>query len=318
MRTLICLLTLASAGTSVFAADAEDVADELAQRWYETEIVVFERTSVADLHHGEVLDRDEPRAYPARLMSLIDGSEHPWALDPETASEASRFRMGRGVDMRPVKRRAKRRPTPPAEGAMPTGEATEAENEPPTDKELFLEALNRFEATLPDRALVPLDNFVLAEQARKLTRGNRHRVLWHKRWLEALPKRGRSRPVLVQTGPLSDGVFELEGSLGVSVGRYLHLDAELWLHVPAAMIEPAPEDEAPDGPPVEDLSAEVELELPPFMAEPLRYRALKERRRLKSDELHYLDHPRFGVLVIIQPTAIPEELVAQLTALEEG
>ena len=315
MRTLICLLALTSVTSSVFAADAEDVADQLAQRWYETEIIVFERTGIADQHHGEVLDRDEPRAYPARLMSLLDGSEHPWALDPETASEAARFRMGRGVDLRPAKRRPKRRSAPVPEPVEP--EADEAEDEPPTDKELFLEALNNFEATLPGRALVPLDNFALLEQAKRLTRGNRHRILWHKRWLEALPQRGRSRPVLVQTGPLSDGIFELEGSLGVSVGRYLHLDAELWLHEPAVMIEPVPQSEAQDGPPVEDLSAQLDVELPPFMAESLRYRALKERRRLKSDELHYLDHPRFGMLVIIQPTAIPEELVAQLTALEE-
>jgi hypothetical protein len=48
---------------------------------------------------------------------------------------------------------------------------------------------------------------------------------------------------------------------------------------------------------------------------------LDERRRLRSEELHYLDHPKFGVLVRIDPIEPNETinlLVADLEALEEA
>ena len=48
------------------------------------------------------------------------------------------------------------------------------------------------------------------------------------------------------------------------------------------------------------------------------YFVLDERRRLRSDELHYLDHPKFGVLAVIQPVGVPEKLIDALTAIEEA
>ncbi len=40
-------------------------------------------------------------------------------------------------------------------------------------------------------------------------------------------------------------------------------------------------------------------------------------RRLRSGEAHYLDHPKLGVLVRIEPVTPPESLSAAYLALEE-
>ncbi len=34
---------------------------------------------------------------------------------------------------------------------------------------------------------------------------------------------------------------------------------------------------------------------------------LQDRRRMRSSELHYLDHPIIGVIVIIRPFEVPKE-----------
>ena len=40
------------------------------------------------------------------------------------------------------------------------------------------------------------------------------------------------------------------------------------------------------------------------------YLAFEQHRRMRSGELHYLDHPKLGVIVQVDPVAIPEELLA--------
>ena len=69
----------------------------------------------------------------------------------------------------------------------------------------------------------------------------------------------------------------------MSRGRYLHLDTDLVLRDAVS-------------------------------AQPYRIRL---HRRLRSEELHHLDHPAIGVLVRIDPIAIPAELVRSAAALEE-
>ncbi len=51
---------------------------------------------------------------------------------------------------------------------------------------------------------------------------------------------------------------------------------------------------------------------------PAGYMQLHESRRMRSGELHYLDHPKLGILVRIDPVQIPDSLSEAYTALEEG
>jgi len=53
----------------------------------------------------------------------------------------------------------------------------------------------------------------------------------------------------------------------------------------------------------------ADLELPP-------YTRLEQSRRVRSGELHYIDHPELGVLVRVTPVAAPELLLEQFTLLQ--
>ena len=76
---------------------------------------------------------------------------------------------------------------------------------------------------------------------------------------------------------------ELQGLIKVILARYLHVDADLLL-TPQLAIE------------TEDLYGPDEQE-----SKPTVYRLKQMRRRIRSNELHYLDHPVLGVLVMIRP-----------------
>ena len=54
---------------------------------------------------------------------------------------------------------------------------------------------------------------------------------------------------------------------------------------------------------------EREQSLPPYIR-------LDQSRRLRSSELHYLDHPELGVLVKVTPVVAPELLQEQFTLLQ--
>jgi hypothetical protein len=85
----------------------------------------------------------------------------------------------------------------------------------------------------------------------------------------------------------------LEGSLTLYLGRYVHLLVELELAAPKSVsVEPA------DDQPVisfTDPRGLIEIEEPQTPAAPVFYR-MNEDRILKSDDIRYFDHPKFGVI----------------------
>jgi hypothetical protein len=100
----------------------------------------------------------------------------------------------------------------------------------------------------------------------------------------------------------------LDGTLRVHRARYLHVQADLLYYRPLAggstpasssgnQTTPAPLPDSPDTALIEQLLAEAD-------ATPRLFR-LTESRRMRSRELHYLDHPLFGALVEAWPLELP-------------
>ena len=104
-------------------------------------------------------------------------------------------------------------------------------------------------------------------------------------WQQPVPERGNPQPIYVN---LSNG--ELQGHLAVTLGRYLHTQATLWL-------EPTPT--APT-------------------SDPAAYAQLDQSQRMRSGELHYFDHPLFGLLVRIDKVSPPAALQAQFETFQSG
>lgn len=132
----------------------------------------------------------------------------------------------------------------------------------------------------------------LRTEARRVRRAPDMRVIWHGRWMQPAPSRDAGEPLLLQVGPHSGGVHALEGALQITLGRYLHFQAELWRPARGSAQTPAASE--------------------PSQRAPFPYVALNQSRAMRSGELHYLDHPQIGVLVRIDPVPAPPELAAAL------
>ncbi len=92
------------------------------------------------------------------------------------------------------------------------------------------------------------------------------RILVHQHWQQTIDAKTVAKPVRV----MATNPAELEGTIRFFMSRHLHLDVDLLFRDVAAG------------------------------AGNVIYR-LNEQRKLKSQETHYFDHPRLGVLVRVMP-----------------
>ena len=104
-----------------------------------------------------------------------------------------------------------------------------------------------------------------------LQKDGHYRILAHARWLQSLDAKEIAKPVrITSSNPANPG--ELDGTVRFFMSRFLHLSVNLQFRDPASA----------------------------GAAVPIVYR-LNEQRRIKSLELNYFDHPRFGVLARVVP-----------------
>ena len=117
-------------------------------------------------------------------------------------------------------------------------------------------------------------------------------------WNDALPAdrgTGFGTGVGLTTRPILDGTVQ------VHVGKYLHVNADLLYYRPRFSTEPTSAELSAGA--VGDAGSEI-------TAPPELFR-LTTHRRMRSRELHYLDHPLFGMLVLITPYVAPEPEAAE-------
>jgi len=152
--------------------------------------------------------------------------------------------------------------------------------------------------------------YQLTPHVEKLSKSKKHRVLYHTAWRQpglsaelALPiyfKRdipaipvqtvGDSNETSISENlDVEDMGQVLEGILRVTLARYLHFEAELILRNKVADI--GSEDN-----PFAVLDTDNDSELKPQVIY-----LNQKRRRIRSKELHYLDHPVLGIMVKITP-----------------
>ena len=87
------------------------------------------------------------------------------------------------------------------------------------------------------------------------------------------------------------GMTNPRGSIRLYLGRFLHIALDLEYQAPSTAGNLGPLGFGLD---------EIELGR--------RYRLEIERNAMRSGELHYIDHPMFGVLVLVNPAPEPEEV----------
>lgn len=156
----------------------------------------------------------------------------------------------------------------------------------------FEESADSEQADTPARAAanwLPKSRFRLTAQRNALARSAPYRPIAHFAWRQSVTDRQRAKPLEVPAGNRNPERAYVDGLVRVSVERYLHLDLNLRLHLPATTTE----------------AAALEYGVPEIR--------LRQKRRMRSNELHYFDHPRFGVIALItpyEPVEVPPEIEA--------
>lgn len=131
---------------------------------------------------------------------------------------------------------------------------------------------------------LPRNDLRLSGDATRLARSGSHRVLYHGGWLQAIGGPSQARSVRIKA---STDSYELDGSISIYRNRYLHAQPNLQLSSHALVPQ------------------RVSAEQTDQTAMPSEYRPrawmLQDARRMRSDEIHYIDHPHMGILMVIRP-----------------
>ncbi len=137
----------------------------------------------------------------------------------------------------------------------------------------------------------PLDTLSLAAEADSLRRKSGYEVLWHSAWRQPGLSRSKALPIYLKSAQQTlNGAPLLEGTVTISLSRYLHADFDLLLRGVLADSQSSS---------TGDLIQEPVIRM-------------IDHRRMRSDELHYIDHPKIGALIRITRYIAPEpELPAE-------
>lgn len=180
-------------------------------------------------------------------------------------------------------------------------------------------------------SLVDKESLQLGETASRIQRAKDVELMLHLGWVQPGLEQSKSVPVHIYEGmleqPAASGkagepLPKLDGTLRLSLARYLHLESDLvWREpLPPSLSgfaqEIVPEDNT-------DSAATMDAEtLPEVVQEAAAgpnyqvYR-MQQSSRMRSDELHYQDHPLFGIIAVVtryesaEPVAPTAEGTAQ-------
>ena len=342
---LLFVFTLLGIGANTQSAYASgtEVSDHLTQRWFEIELILFERLPVLEVLDEETLVHQAPRSWPADLLGLqpplherpenlqstaadfdiIDqGSEQclGYPLLPEADPvNRSPHLAGPPIPEPPLDQMGPPLPPQPEnpapqEGLLPPLQSAALEqtiDDLTTPYDLIRADIAAWEQTLLARAYRLSDDLTMVNEVKAINRQRHLRPLLHQRWLQPVPPRDDPLPIMITT-PIDEkapatiaGLAKVEGHIAITVGRYLHAAPTLWYHADNLGRAPIAFPAAQPEPPTANPSA---------LAVDPSYMELQESRRMRSTELHYLDHPKIGLILRIDPVEPPEALVLELEA----
>ncbi|MDY6827909.1 MAG: CsiV family protein [Pseudomonadota bacterium] len=168
----------------------------------------------------------------------------------------------------------------------------------------------------------------MLEAHRQLRNSRDFRPLAVLAWREALEENQSGSAVLIEVAGEPGIDLPIHGWVRLRLNRYLHIQTQLWTLRRASDASPAmpaltwnapqlptlaPAFPTPDNPVDFVLRGYRALPFQPPRDAPLKIAhllgadpvveiaSMSQSRRMRSGELHYLDHPRFGLLVLVEP-----------------
>ncbi|WP_415884503.1 CsiV family protein [Neptuniibacter sp. QD34_54] len=165
---------------------------------------------------------------------------------------------------------------------------------------------------------LPTSRHSLKSVKNRLNNSGDYRVLFHEAWMQPVSHTQNPRPIKISAGRVLDnGMQELEGHIAVGRGRYLHFRPDLYISHLAAPSNKAQEVISEETQTEAMLTMQGDSEVKsettqttqviaetassfPMIPEVVTAHQ-NQARRMKSKELHYIDHPLMGILVEITP-----------------
>lgn len=189
----------------------------------------------------------------------------------------------------------------------------------------------------PPQGLVKgVSNAINLPANRSGMRSQGYEILFTRSWQQKMLSRNQTKPIRIQAGERLDGTYtQLDGEISLDIARYLHLRTNLYYSIPVSadwLNSHTPrgvQDSASSGQPSMDEPGGTTSEAPTVIAAAPTRSAntpgiltvkMEQGRRMRGDELHYLDHPYFGLLIKMtrlqnQPVApLPEEVKTEPAA----
>ena len=178
-------------------------------------------------------------------------------------------------------------------------------------------------------------------KAAYMERNGPYRILFHEAWWQPVAGQRAALPLVLDRSGDSDSYPSLQGTITLYLSRFLHLETNLWLntdgsYLPGSWRMPAPplgpvsleRVEAPLlQPELEEIldfgaaydpawdRAEEPIEAEPGPPYPWRHAVLlQQARRMRSNEVHYIDHPLMGLVIKITPLSAEDLLQADYDA----
>ncbi|MBA59804.1 MAG: hypothetical protein CMQ40_11640 [Gammaproteobacteria bacterium] len=135
-------------------------------------------------------------------------------------------------------------------------------------------------------------NSSLSKIANRLGRSSKFEILANRSWIQPLSP--IKTPILIMEGAKHENRFEVEGTLALSKNRFLHAETNLWFNKFREVRENL------DGFLNQSTNDLEEIRSPDsslFLV--TRTYSMNQNRRIRKNELHYIDHPVFGLIIRI-------------------
>jgi hypothetical protein len=229
----------------------------------------------------------------------LAGSTEDWSAPPDPADDtATGDEADTGTEADAAESgavRGDRLPERPVAEAASPGASADPADETGSDADQPEQPVFRF---MP----LPEEELELGEMYRRLRNTDGYQPLLHVAWQQPGYDPETARPLALSR--LAELPERLQGEARLYRSRFLHLELDLELWSQSGRSLPAPETATAE--PLFPDRGRRDAGEPLDALEPDVYR-LSERRKLRSGELHYYDHPRYGVLAKVTPVEVEEE-----------
>jgi hypothetical protein len=313
---------------TLFTLPAWAQQEETPEPWYEVEIILFENLDPQAM---------ESETWPLQVdRPDLTGAIHLLTEAPQEETHATDVNLDAEPQPEVPAMAATGTDVEPGKEALPAEENPPAEEEPSADESASAE--------LPTPYLIlPPETYQLNDAYAKLADSQNYLPLLHIAWRQIIPPREKADRIYVDDliylaekapeaaaeelpvtemppsdmllGPEPKPEPTISGIISIGLSRYLHVNADLILHKPGIENEePLPVEDFPPPPtdemqlaPMPEESADIMM---PKEEQTPEYFLIQGNLRMRSGEVHYLDHPLAGMLILFTPytieTAEPE------------